>query len=577
MTLYDWCMQNDSNLLEEWHSEKNIPLTPVDVSSKSGRKVWWKGSCGHEWLAAVHSRTSGTGCPICRGKQVLVGYNDLATTFPKFAEQWHPTKNAPLTPQDVTRGYNKKKIWWKCASGHEWEATVASRTGYNLGCPFCSGRYAIAGETDLLTVNPEIAKEWDYAKNGDLTPDKVKSGTHEKVWWICPHGHSYKASVHSRTNAKSGCPTCSKELSVSFPEKAIAYYLLQSGLQIEESYHAEWLEKRELDIYIPSLRLGVEYDGQAWHRSGRKDMNKDLLCFQNGVGLLRIREPECPRVEGIGPCYTLPDTRIESLNSAIEFVFEVLHDEYGIVPSEDLKIDVVADRIKIYELMAFHVKSNSLATKHPQLCLEWNYARNGAIKPDTVAAGSSKKFWWKCSVCSHEWSATASARSNGLGCPVCAGQKVRTGYNDLLTLYPELASEWNYERNLSLRPEEVRPRTHRKAWWKCRTCAHEWEAEIKSRVSGNGCPQCGAEKRKNSKAIPKQGKSMAERYPEFVAEWHPTKNDPNTAFDVHPGSHKSAWWRCSKCGHEFERGIATHIRSRKCPACKEIIPKQSEG
>lgn len=348
LALYDWCIENNPSLLEQWDSAKNLPLTPKTISAKSTKKVFWKCSRGHEWDAVVHSRTNGCGCPICSNKRILAGYNDLATTFSKFAEEWHYEKNAPLTPQQVTKGYNKGKVYWKCKNGHEWAATVASRTYYNLGCPFCSGRYAIPHKTDLLTVDPELAKEWDYVKNCDLTPDKVKIGTHQKVWWLCPKGHSYSASVHSRTNAKSGCPACAKELSNSFPEKAIVFYLLKAGLEVEENYRAEWLGKSELDIYLPSLRLGIEYDGQAWHRSGRKDLNKDLTCFQNMTRLIRIREPECSKIIGIGPCFTLPDFKVSSLNDAIQFVFDTLKEDFNISIPCNIPIDVATDRISIY-------------------------------------------------------------------------------------------------------------------------------------------------------------------------------------------------------------------------------------
>jgi len=208
-------------------------------------------------------------------RQILVGFNDLATTFPDIAATWHPTKNAPLTPQEVTRGYTRHKIWWQCAKGHEWQATVESRTRQNLGCPYCSGRYAIAGASDLFTKGPELAKEWDYEKNGNLTPDKVKIGTHQKVWWRCRKGHSYQASVHSRTNMSSGCPICSKGMQTSFPEKAIYYFCLKEFPDAVDNYHCNWLGNLELDIYIPSRNIAIEYDGQAWHRGKPSDEKKE--------------------------------------------------------------------------------------------------------------------------------------------------------------------------------------------------------------------------------------------------------------------------------------------------------------
>ena len=77
--------------------------------------------------------------------------NSLADQYPKIAQEWYYEKNAPLTPGEVTPGSNKL-LWWKCALGHSWQATVNNRTRKGSGCPYCSGREAISGENDLETL-----------------------------------------------------------------------------------------------------------------------------------------------------------------------------------------------------------------------------------------------------------------------------------------------------------------------------------------------------------------------------------------------------------------------------------------
>lgn len=53
-------------LAAEWHPTRNGDLTPLDVSLRSNKRVWWLGSCGHEWQTAVKNRSNvKTGCPIC--------------------------------------------------------------------------------------------------------------------------------------------------------------------------------------------------------------------------------------------------------------------------------------------------------------------------------------------------------------------------------------------------------------------------------------------------------------------------------------------------------------------------------
>ena len=123
-------------LAKQWHPTKNGDLKPTDVTCGSGKKVWWICAKGHEWKTRVVDRTNGYGCPICAGKHVLIGYNDLATLNLELAKQWHPTKNGILTPAMFTV-YCCEKICWVCSLGHEWFATINNRSK-GRGCPTCS-------------------------------------------------------------------------------------------------------------------------------------------------------------------------------------------------------------------------------------------------------------------------------------------------------------------------------------------------------------------------------------------------------------------------------------------------------
>jgi len=78
-------VSDNAQLMTEWNWEKNIEISPFSTTLGSGKKVWWKCSRGHEWIADVNSRKKGNGCPVCAGKRVLIGYNDLASTHPQIA------------------------------------------------------------------------------------------------------------------------------------------------------------------------------------------------------------------------------------------------------------------------------------------------------------------------------------------------------------------------------------------------------------------------------------------------------------------------------------------------------------
>ncbi|GEM_PF-2446503 len=97
LSLADYCATAHSELTEQWDEDKNGLLTPETVTAGARRKVWWHCEYGHSWQASVFSRTGGTGCPVCAGKVVEKGQNDLATTNPKLAAQWDSRKNGSLS------------------------------------------------------------------------------------------------------------------------------------------------------------------------------------------------------------------------------------------------------------------------------------------------------------------------------------------------------------------------------------------------------------------------------------------------------------------------------------------------
>lgn len=275
----------------------------------------------------------------------------LIETHPELCKEWNYKRNGNLRPEDVTAGCNKK-VWWLLpyddleTGKHfdfEWEAIIKSRTS-GTGCPFLAKANAQVwvGFNDLVTTHPELCKEWNYKRNGDLKPQNVTAGSGQKVWWLLPYDDpktgkhfdfEWKAPIYSRTSG-IGCP-----------------YL--SGRQLWQGF-------------------------------------------------------------------------------------------------------------------------NDLLTTHPELCKEWNYKRNGNLGPEDVMAGSRKKVWWLLSYddpetgrhFDFEWKAAIVSRVNGKKCPYLSGQAAWGGFNDLATTHPELCKEWNYKKNGTLKPEDVTAGSQKKVWWK---------------------------------------------------------------------------------------------------------------
>ena len=105
---------------------------------------------------------------------------------------------------------SSKKVWWRCSKGHEWQTIVKDRNNGNR-CPYCSHQRLLARYNDLATINPSVAKEWNYEKNGDLTPDMVTASSGKKVWWRCPCcGKEWQAKISDMNRKENKCSICSK-------------------------------------------------------------------------------------------------------------------------------------------------------------------------------------------------------------------------------------------------------------------------------------------------------------------------------------------------------------------------------
>lgn len=534
------------SLAAEWNYDKNSSLTPSLVPLNSSKKVWWKCFKGHEWQALVKSRNSGRGCPICAGKIIHEGFNDLASKYPLISAEWHPTKNGELTPEN-TAAKSNKKVWWLCANGHEWETKIEDRTR-GAGCPFCSHRRVESGKTDLQSVYPLLTEEWHPTKNGALTPSAVSSKSAKVVWWLGKCGHSWQASIGNRSNG-TGCPVCWSESASSFPEQAIFFYCKQ----ITTAQNRCVVFGKEIDIYLPNFHIGIEHNGY-YHRDRNRDIEKIRFFKEHNIRIISIYGDNNYRsntLDGDIIQYVYSSANTNGLIWAINCLFKLIG-----LDAPNVNID--KDRTVIMDQYILSKKENSLQVKFPQIAKEWHPTKNGTLTADMFAFGSRKKMWWLAS-CGHEWEATILSRTSGRGCPICAGKIIVSGENDLLTHFPEISKQWHPSKNGFLLPQNVSGNSHKKVWW-LGACGHEWEAQIKSRAHGAGCPICSGAK------ILKGYNDLATLFPHLANEWHPTKNLDLTPTQVSGGSERKVWW-LGCCGHEWQAIIKNRKNGANCPIC----------
>ena len=380
-------------------------------------------------------------------------------------------------------------------------------------------------------------------------------GSNKKVWWQCVKGHEWKTEVAHRTSGRR-CPVCYGESKTSFPEQAIFYYL-KKALNVINRYKLNNIT--EIDIYIPDLQIGIEYDGAYYHKgkdAEDREKRKNAILKDNNIMLIRIKEIETLLENTDTTIYTKiyqnDDDLLSTIKTLISYINKIRNLELNI------DINIRRDRNDIYNQYINSEKEKSLLVVNPIVAAEWHPTKNGKLLPEHVTPSSNKKVWWICKE-GHEWEAVINSRNKGIGCPYCAGKKAIVGYNDLQTANPRLALEWHPTKNGGLKPTDVTESSNRFVWWICEK-GHEYKSMIYDRKNGCNCPICSGHK------VLIGYNDLATVNPSLASEWHPTKNGDLTSKQITIGSSKKAWWICKK-GHEWQAQVCSRKAGRGCPIC----------
>jgi DNA-directed RNA polymerase subunit RPC12/RpoP len=403
----------------------------------------------------------------------------------KLMNEWDYEKNVDITPYSLSAG-SGHLVWWKCNKGHSWKTSINHRSR-GTDCPYCSGRKVLQGYNDLKTLNPKLSDEWNYQRNGVLTPSDVRTGSSKKVWWKCKHSHEWLASISSRHRGNHGCPYCAGQRAITGKNDIVT---INPTAAMEWDYEKNNGVLPENVCYSSNRKYWWKCnEGHSWETTAGSRMNSG-----------------CPYCAG-------------------------------------KKV------ITGY---------NDLQTKAPYLAKQWDFERNN-LTPDKVMPCSYKHAWWICKD-GHSWKAKISNRySLERGCPYCSGHLIQRGINDLETLNPLLAKQWNYARNYPLKPNQVAANSGKKVWWVCKN-KHSWQSCIQDRNSGLGCPYCAGQR------LIKGENDLQTKFPALATQWDNSKNNLK-ASEVHAFSNKYAWWICEK-GHSWKAEISNRsFLNRGCPYC----------
>lgn len=210
------------------------------------------------------------------------------------------------------------------------------------------------------------------------------------------------------------------------------------------------------------------------------------------------------------------------------------------------------------------LKQGSLKDRFPKIANRFSEKRN-SITVDKVSPFSHDTYWWECNDFDHPYQRSVAEEVTRKNCPYCFNVRLLKGFNDLLTVAPDISKELLPP----LDPSGLLAYSNLKVFWKCFSCSHIWKTKLLARVNtGNGCPQCGTiQGFKTKRRIDLETRGSVADHISLMSEWS-SKNilNPKT---LNLSSREEVLWECFICTREWADPVnkrAGKVGS-ECPDC----------
>ena len=452
---------NDLQKKYPQHAKFAHKFNPKSTLYGSNNVQKWICPSGHSWNEKVNWFIKRSPlCKTCAGLKLLSGFNDLKTKYPTIAAEalgWNPAK---VLPNDQNK-YN-----WECQNKHKWPASPSNRTSRKTGCPFCKKGNFLLGFNDLLTTHPDLSKEaygWD--------PKEINKGSNLNLDWKCKKGHIFKAVVSKRTLRGDGCSFCSnRKLLLGFNDLQTVFPKIAKEADGWDPRKYTYVDQTNI------LNWSCETYKHTWTSSIQDRTENKRGCStcnpsnsQSGRQSLLVSHPKIAK-EANGW-----DPNLYSSGSSARKEWKC---SFGHVYKAAVYSRALGTECSICKNKTLLKGFNDLQTKFPEIAKEaygWD--------PSTVFPSTNTHKDWKCKL-GHIYSDTPGHRTNrNNGCSYCSGHKVLIGFNDLLSVNPEIASQafgWD--------PKTVTVGSNQMKKWRCLE-GNSWNAVVSSRRI-SGCPTC---------------------------------------------------------------------------------------
>jgi very-short-patch-repair endonuclease len=394
---------------------------------------------------------SGKGCPECGLIKKNNSKRCSSEDFIKKAEKIHKKKFNYSKVEYINSGI---PVVITCLKHGDFPQIPDNHLA-GKGCKKCAMEILTIKNTKLVDV---FIKESILIHNNYYDYSKVEYiNSNTKVIIKCPiHGY-FQQKPREHLN-KCGCPACSKGQSSSYPEQYLFYYLSKLKLKIENRKN---IDNIEVDIYIPYLKLAIEYDGEYYHRNKEnRDLEKNKILYSKGINLIRIREKGLNKIR---KCFNIirKKTKDNELSEIVEKIIIFINKNYN----KNYKTNFDINQNNILSSIKSKKIENSINITHPQVAQQWHPTKNGDMKPEFFTKGTHKKFWWICDN-GHEWESMLNSRCSkgNHGCPYCSGVKISKEKSFGMKYNLDIIQKfWDYDNN-KISPYEVGIHSDVKVW-----------------------------------------------------------------------------------------------------------------
>ena len=601
------------HMMRMWDFERNEE-SPKSISPRDKNKRFWRcPDCGYSWIGTPKTRYYSSGkCPCHETNSVIVsGINDVMTIVKGFSELLDKDNDFETirfqgTSSTMTVNYcckecgrkwsaminsQVKKIGDKqyCAIGCQHENTISQgknssegkKRDESVSPPQNSKKPRVKkGQTDVLSVCPEIATIYDFETNQRNGIDIYSLGPYSKIvaHFKCKKcGREWDSSIKSRLRKKDNsfvlidCSQCSNKVhrkepySKQYPVLAKMYREDLNGIPLDSIQGADAVLRTRYKWTC--LKCGTVFESVlgSMVKSYRHSTKGCPVCAQ----------AKSLEIKSFAECH--PELMIE-------YAPDNTYNPYEIATSSKEQASWICKECGCKWSASFALRHsgggkcpicykwvnnrmvNSFSAVYPDYAKYWS--QKNSRSAEDVVYNSSEWWFFICPTCGGEYGSFIEEfiSNEAHHCPYCDGTRVLPGYNSLKALYPEVALRWSSNNDTD--PDNILPTLAYEKLWICNSCHGEYSAPIRDVVAGTDeCPYC-----KGTRVLPGYN-SLKALYPEVALRW--SSNNDTDPDNILPTLTYEKLWICNSCHGEYSAPIRDVVAGTdECPYCKgrRVLP-----